>query len=115
MKLHFTVRWRAISSLLFAFVLFVAHQFKRIGNSFLFLSLSMSALTFWLYFLDKHFAQRGKRRIPEINLHIFAIAGGWPGAFLAQDILHHKTRKIAFFLSNFIAVASSIVVIYVIL
>jgi uncharacterized membrane protein YsdA (DUF1294 family) len=29
-------------------------------------------------------------------LHLLAVMGGWPGAFLAQRLFHHKTEKRAF-------------------
>lgn len=32
-------------------------------------------------------------RVREVSLHLWALAGGWPAAFLAQRVLRHKTRK----------------------
>jgi len=52
-----------------------------------------SAVTFIAYALDKAAARNGRRRIPEVTLHFLALAGGWPGAFLAQRVFRHKTRK----------------------
>lgn len=54
---------------------------------------AVSGLTFLIYGYDKFRARRGGRRTPEANLHLFAIAGGWPGALLAQQLFRHKTRK----------------------
>lgn len=56
----------------------------------------MSALTFVVYALDKSAAQRGRWRIREQSLHLLALAGGWPGAWTAQKLLRHKTRKASF-------------------
>ncbi|MBP7891512.1 MAG: DUF1294 domain-containing protein [Arenimonas sp.] len=56
----------------------------------------LNALTVVLYGLDKSAARRGDRRIPENMLHLLALMGGWPGAFLAQRLFHHKTEKRAF-------------------
>jgi uncharacterized membrane protein YsdA (DUF1294 family) len=56
--------------------------------------LALSALTFAAYLRDKRAAQRaGAPRMPEVRLHLLELAGGWPGALLAQRRLRHKTRK----------------------
>ncbi|MFZ4285522.1 DUF1294 domain-containing protein [Variovorax sp. HJSM1_2] len=55
-----------------------------------------SIMTFLAYALDKSAAQRGARRTPESNLHLLALAGGWPGALLAQQLLRHKSSKAEF-------------------
>jgi len=38
-------------------------------------------------------------------LHIFALAGGWPGALVAQKLFHHKTKKLSFRIVFWITVA----------
>lgn len=52
-----------------------------------------SLLTFIMYALDKSSALKGARRTPENTLHLLSIAGGWPGANIAQQKFRHKTRK----------------------
>lgn len=52
-----------------------------------------SAVAFGMYALDKKAARQNRWRIPEINMHLVALAGGWPGALLAQRAFRHKTRK----------------------
>lgn len=52
-----------------------------------------SGVAFLLYAADKSAAARRQRRIAESTLHWCAVAGGWPGAVLAQRLLRHKTRK----------------------
>ena len=52
-----------------------------------------SILTFILYAYDKSKAKRGAWRTPESTLHLFAFAGGWPGAAIAQQTLRHKSQK----------------------
>ena len=58
--------------------------------------LGTSLVTVIVYALDKHAAGRGARRTPEATLHLLGIAGGWPGALVAQGLLRHKTAKDSF-------------------
>jgi len=55
-----------------------------------------SGLTFFLYADDKRRAGGGAGRTPEKILHFFELAGGWPGAWLAQRWLRHKSAKPGF-------------------
>jgi uncharacterized membrane protein YsdA (DUF1294 family)/cold shock CspA family protein len=59
----------------------------------LLLSTSLSVLTYRLYAYDKMQAVRHGWRVQETSLHLAEIAGGWPGAFLAQRRLRHKCSK----------------------
>lgn len=60
------------------------------------LYLAASLLGVLLYWLDKRSAQSGGRRTPENTLHLVELAGGWPGALLAQQLFRHKTRKASY-------------------
>jgi uncharacterized membrane protein YsdA (DUF1294 family)/cold shock CspA family protein len=55
-----------------------------------------SLVGFLAYWLDKADAQRGRWRTQESTLQTLALAGGWPGAWIAQQLLRHKTRKSSF-------------------
>lgn len=55
-----------------------------------------SLFAFAAYGTDKRRAMAGKWRIPESTLHAAALLGGWPGAFVAQQLFRHKTRKTSF-------------------
>ena len=59
-------------------------------------SLVVSLLTFLAYRSDKRRAEAGKWRIPESTLHLAELAGGWPGAFVAQRTFRHKTSKVSY-------------------
>lgn len=56
----------------------------------------LSFLSFVLYGIDKQAARSRLWRIPENQLHVIALLGGWPGALLAQSFFNHKTRKRSF-------------------
>ena len=59
-------------------------------------NLLLSAITYFIYAWDKASAQAGRWRTSEGTLHLFALAGGWPGALLAQQTLRHKSKKRSF-------------------
>jgi uncharacterized membrane protein YsdA (DUF1294 family) len=56
----------------------------------------VSVLAFLLYWSDKRKARLDTWRTPENVLHAVELAGGWPGALLAQQVFRHKTRKLSF-------------------
>lgn len=60
------------------------------------LSALLNLLTFHAYWLDKHAAQSRRWRIKEDTLHLWSLAGGWPGAWFAQQVLRHKSSKASF-------------------
>ena len=60
------------------------------------LYLAASLAAFLAYALDKSAARNGRWRTPESTLHLIALAGGWPGAWAAQRLLRHKSRKQSF-------------------
>lgn len=55
-----------------------------------------SGIKWSLYGWDKARAAARGPRIREDTLHLFALAGGWPGALVAQAQFRHKTRKASF-------------------
>lgn len=56
-----------------------------------------SLATFAAYGFDK-------RRVPERTLLVLAVAGGWPGAILAQRQFRHKTKKVSFLIAFWVMV-----------
>ena len=63
----------------------------------------VSCVAYLAYFLDKA-AQKGRWRTPESTLHLFSLAGGWPGALFAQRIFRHKTQKQSFQMAYWVTV-----------
>lgn len=59
-------------------------------------ALAVNLLTFLVYAIDKSAAQNGQWRTKESHLHLLSLAGGWPGAWFAQQWLRHKSRKVEF-------------------
>lgn len=58
--------------------------------------LGWSALAFIVYAFDKSAARNNRWRTQESTLHMLGLAGGWPGALLARQLLRHKSKKEAF-------------------
>jgi uncharacterized membrane protein YsdA (DUF1294 family) len=57
---------------------------------------AISLLTFAVYAFDKRRAGKDGDRTPEAFLHLLELLGGWPGAFLAQQWLRHKSAKVVY-------------------
>jgi len=55
-----------------------------------------SVISFLIYRHDKSAAQQAQWRTREGTLILLGVLGGWPGAFVAQQFFHHKTKKISF-------------------
>jgi uncharacterized membrane protein YsdA (DUF1294 family)/cold shock CspA family protein len=58
--------------------------------------LGTSLICVLIYWADKSAAAQGGWRVSESALLLLGLAGGWPGAIIAQRLLHHKTRKRSF-------------------
>ena len=54
---------------------------------------AVSLITYAVYRSDKRKARMEAWRIPEMCLHLLELAGGWPGAWVAQRRLRHKCSK----------------------
>lgn len=70
--------------------------------------LGLSLLAFLTYAIDKSAAVSGRWRTAEQTLHLFALAGGWPGALLAQQVLRHKTSKPSFVQTFWLTVVANV-------
>ena len=58
--------------------------------------IGLSIITYIIYAVDKSAANKGAWRMQESTLHLLALAGGWPGALVAQQKLRHKSKKESF-------------------
>ena len=48
-------------------------------------------------------------RTQEQTLHLLEILGGWPGAWIAQKLFHHKSRKTSFQVEFWLCVVANVV------
>lgn len=55
-----------------------------------------SGVCFALYARDKAAARAGQWRTPERTLLLVGLLGGWPGGWLGQRVLRHKSAKPSF-------------------
>tara|TARA_B100002049_G_scaffold223490_1_gene194068 strand:+ start:83 stop:694 length:612 start_codon:yes stop_codon:yes gene_type:complete len=80
----------------FSVMLALLYLRGAIPSVFFFYYLAASCIAYIMYAFDKSAAKRDSRRTPESYLHVCSLLGGWPGAFVAQQTLRHKTQKAAF-------------------
>lgn len=84
----------AIPVFLIIFVLVAALWRVSVWVGVGYLALSVAAVI--AYAVDKSAARSGAWRSSEQSLLLLGLAGGWPGAIVAQQFLRHKTRKASF-------------------
>ena len=74
---------------------------------------AMSIIAFILYGLDKGYAKKGTRRIPERVLLGFSILGGGIGGALGMMLFRHKTKHWYFVVLNLLGIAIQIAAILI--
>jgi len=74
--------------------------------------LVLSPTTFVMYGWDKKAAKSNRRRIPENILHTLELLGGWPGALIAQQHFHHKSRKLSYQFVFWLCVITNCAILY---
>jgi uncharacterized membrane protein YsdA (DUF1294 family)/cold shock CspA family protein len=72
--------------------------------------LVLSLVTFVAYGVDKTAARQNRRRTPERVLQLLALAGGWPGGWIAQQTIRHKSSKLSFQIEFWICAVINIAV-----
>ena len=85
-----------IGSAFFLVIVGVSVLTAKIPPLILALYMVTSLLTFIMYAADKSAAKKGAWRTQESTLHLLSLAGGWPGALVAQQKLRHKSKKQSF-------------------
>lgn len=92
-----SIIWLAVA----AFWLYwaMSREGQRLGffvAIYLFLTMTCSLVSFVLALIDKRRAVRDRPRISERTLHVFSLAGGWPGACIGNWLFRHKTQKASY-------------------
>lgn len=78
--------------------------------------LLINAAGFLIMLWDKHCAKHQLWRIPEKTLLLIALIGGSLGAYLAMQIIRHKTKHPAFYIGiPIILAAQSILLIFLLI
>lgn len=85
-----------ITAICFLVIVGVSVIIAKIPHLILAAYLVASLLTFIMYALDKSAARKRAWRTQESTLHLLSLAGGWPGALIAQQKLRHKSQKQSF-------------------
>jgi uncharacterized membrane protein YsdA (DUF1294 family) len=89
------MNWLVLAGLLLLPVMALRHgqvDWRWAGG----IGLTMTLLAYAAYAEDKRRAREKRWRISEKALHLLELLGGWPGAFLAQRRLRHKSSKRGF-------------------
>jgi uncharacterized membrane protein YsdA (DUF1294 family)/cold shock CspA family protein len=85
-----------IGAAIFLIIVSVSVLTAKIPLVILAIYMVTSLLTFIMYVVDKSAARKGAWRTKENTLHLLSLAGGWPGALIAQQKLRHKSKKQSF-------------------
>lgn len=85
-----------IAAIFFLAIVGVSVLAAKIPPLILVFYMAISLFTFMMYAVDKSAAGKGAWRTQESTLHLLSLAGGWPGALVAQQKLRHKSKKQSF-------------------
>lgn len=100
--------WRGVLAGIFVVLLVGLAMLRRLPYWLVAVYGVASLATYALYAHDKTAAQAGRWRTPERTLQWSALVGGWPGALLAQQRLHHKNRKVSFQLEFWLMISINV-------
>lgn len=74
--------------------------------------LIVNVVEFFVMYADKQRAKRKKWRVPEFDLLFIGMIGGGVGGLLAQQLFHHKTRKLRFYFVYIFGTLVAITILY---
>ena len=98
--------WTTASTISLLFFIFVGVTvfIGQLPFAVLALYVVVSVISFLIYRHDKSAAQQNQWRTGEGTLILLGVLGGWPGAFVAQQFFHHKTKKRSFQIAFWVTV-----------
>lgn len=74
--------------------------------------MGINILTFLVYGMDKNKAKNKKYRISEYHLLVLSFFGGCFGALLGMKVFHHKTKKVKFWILNFLFIIIWVIILF---
>jgi uncharacterized membrane protein YsdA (DUF1294 family) len=99
-----------MTAVFFLLILFVLSVIEWLPFSLTLYYFFLSGFSFLIYGFDKLLALNERRRISEKKLHVLALIGGWPGAYVGQQVFRHKISKQIFRRRFFLLVLINIAV-----
>ncbi|MFT7411543.1 MAG: uncharacterized membrane protein YsdA (DUF1294 family) [Oleispira sp.] len=99
-----------MTAVFFLLILCVLSAIEWLPFSLILYYFILSGFSFLIYGFDKLLALNERRRISEKKLHVLALIGGWPGAYLGQQVFRHKISKQVFRRRFFLLVLINIAV-----
>ncbi|MBQ6909596.1 MAG: DUF1294 domain-containing protein [Synergistaceae bacterium] len=109
--LYFSLAAAVVIALLFYYLYFEA-EFQISLYACWLMCINIAAFIFYGY--DKFLSLKNFWRVPELVLHLLALAGGFVGAFCGMKIFRHKTRKFIFiFIIIFAALIQVLIYYYI--
>jgi len=105
-SINATEGWMIAATIALLFLMFVGVSvfIGQLPFAILMFYLVASAVAFLVYRRDKSAAQQNQWRTGEGTMILLGVIGGWPGAFVAQQFFHHKTKKRSFQIAFWITV-----------
>ncbi len=107
------IRYALLSAIAFALLFFLLRYRLHFAILWAYL-LSVNAVGFSLYALDKLTAKTSWLRVPESLLQLMALLGATPASIAAQQLFWHKTTKRSFQVLFWLIALLQIIGIYIV-